>query len=124
VPGSRRFPRSRRLTAGADFQQVFKHTGHRVTNRWMCVLASANQQGHARLGLAISRKVAVRAVQRNRIKRLIRESFRHWQDRIGPLDIVVLGRNDIARQPGRTLDAALEKLWLQLIDTCAGSSSN
>ena len=124
VPVSQRFPRRVRLTEAADFQYVFKHTRHRFTNRWLCVLATDNRQGHARLGLAISRRVARRAVARNRIKRLVRESFRHWQHRIGALDIVVLGRNDIALQPGRTLDAALEKLWLRLVDTCAGSSSN
>jgi len=123
VPGSQRFPRRVRLTEAEAFQRVFRHTRYRVTDRWVCVLATANQLGHARLGLAISRKVARRAVERNRIKRRVRESFRRWQDRIGPLDIVVTGRNDVARQPGKTLDAALEKLWLQLVDKCAGSSS-
>lgn len=90
----------------------------------MTVLATPNQLQHPRLGLAISRKVARTAVARNRIKRVIRESYRHWQTRLGPLDIVVLGRVGVAAQPTRVLHAALEKLWIELIEKCAGSSSN
>jgi len=89
----------------------------------MTVLATPNPLGHPRLGMAISRKVARKAIERNRIKRVIRESFRHWQERLGALDIVVLGRAGIAMPSGRALDGALEKLWIQLIETCAGSSS-
>jgi ribonuclease P protein component len=63
-------------------------------------------------------------VARNRIKRVIRESFRHWQTRLDSLDIVVLGRAGVSVQPGRTLDTALETLWIKLIEKCAGSSSN
>jgi len=90
----------------------------------MTLLATGNRCGHPRLGMALSRKVVHNAVTRNRIKRVMRESFRHWQTRLGTLDIVLLGRPGIAAQSGKTLDAALEKLWEQLIERCAGSSSN
>ncbi len=90
----------------------------------MTVLAVPNKLDTPRLGLAISRKVAPGAVARNRIKRLVRESFRHNRERICPLDIVVLGRSGIGRQDNATLDTALETLWRQLIESCAGSSSN
>jgi len=118
-----RFPRRVRLTEPAAYQRVFKHTGCRLGNRWITLLVSANQCGHARIGTALSRKVVRNAVARNRIKRLIRESFRHWQGRLGAFDIVVLGKPGIADQSGRVLDAALEKLWEQLLEKCAGSSS-
>ncbi len=123
-PGSQRFPARVRLTKPAEFQHVFKHCRFRVGSRWMTLLAAPNTLGSARLGLAISRKVARTAVARNRIKRLVRESFRHNRDQICPLDIVVLGRGDIASQASGTLNTALEKLWKQLIEECAGSSSN
>ena len=90
----------------------------------MTLLAAPNQLQYPRLGLAISRKVASTAVARNRIKRVTRESFRHWQTRLPPLDIVVLGRNGISACPARDLHVALEKLWIKLIEKCAGSSSN
>ena len=90
----------------------------------MTLLARPGQHKHPRLGMAISRKVARNAVARNRIKRVIRESFRHWQTQLGAVDIVILGRPGIAAQPGKVLDATLEKFWTQLIEKCAGSSSN
>ena len=123
-PGTKRFPRRVRLTEAEDYQHVFKGCGFRLNNSWMTVLANPNQQPYPRLGLAISRKVARSAVARNRIKRVIRESFRHWQTRLGPLDIVILGRGDVSARTTRELDTALEKLWLKLIEKCAGSSSN
>ncbi len=61
---------------------------------------------------------------RNRIKRAVRESFRHNQDSLCALDIVVLGRNDVAGQTCKDLETALETLWTRLIETCAGPSSN
>lgn len=90
----------------------------------MTLLAIPNELQHPRLGLAISRKVARTAVARNRIKRVIRESYRHRQTRLGSLDIVVLGRAGVASQSKKLLQDALEKLWKELDIKCAGSSSN
>lgn len=62
------------------------------------MLASPNRLQTARLGLVISKKNVKRAVQRNRIKRQIRERFRQFPQREGPeldlsgLDIIVLAR--------------------------------
>ena len=122
--GAAGFPRRVRLTEPADYQRVFKGKCYRLNNSWMTLLAVPNQLAYPRLGLAISRKVARTAVARNRIKRVSRESFRHWQTRLQPLDIVVLGRGGVAACPARDLDKALEKLWIKLIEKCAGSSSN
>jgi len=122
--GATRFPRRARLTESVDYSQVFKHCRYRLTDRSFTLLAISSQHDRPRLGLAISRKVARNAVARNRIKRVIRESFRHWQTRLDSLDIVVLGRAGVATQSNKALDAALEKLWTRLIEKCAGSSSN
>jgi len=123
-PGSRGFSRRVRLTEPADYQRVFKHCHCKAVNRWLTALATPNVLDHPRLGLAISRKVARHAVARNRIKRVVRESFRHRQAELGALDIVILGRNDVAGQSTKVLATAMEKLWKQLIQSCAGSSSN
>ena len=45
--------------------------------------------GGPRLGLLVTRKHAARAVERNRIKRCLREAFRLEQERLGPLDVLV-----------------------------------
>jgi ribonuclease P protein component len=87
----------------------------------MTVLAVPNTRKISRLGLVISRKAAGSAVARNRIKRQVRESFRHWQGQLGSLDIVVIGRPGIAAQPNKVLSAALQGIWKRLIALCAGS---
>jgi len=87
----------------------------------MIVLAVPNELDHPRLGLAISRKAARHAVARNRIKRQIRESFRHWQSALGGLDVVVVGRAGVATLKNKDLNLLLEQLWTRLIKTCAGS---
>ena len=116
-----RFPRQVRLTQPVEYRRVFDHSRCKASNRWITVLATPNSQNASRLGLVISRKAVRTAVARNRIKRQVRESFRHWQVQLGSLDIVVIGRAGITMQPNRVLAQALEKIWKQLMDSCAGS---
>jgi ribonuclease P protein component len=85
------------------------------------VLARPNDQDGPRLGLAIARKHARAAVDRNRIKRLVRESFRHHLQLLGPLDLVVLGRNGLAQRDNAELTASLQKHWKRLHQLCNAS---
>ena len=70
-----RFPKRARLLKPAEFSRVFKKA-HRSSDRQLTILAAPNDLDYPRLGLAISKKHAKRAVDRNRIKRIVRESFR------------------------------------------------
>ena len=54
-------------------------------------------EGPARLGMAVSRKVDKRAVGRNRIKRVLRETFRHLPPDLAGGDYVVVARSAAAR---------------------------
>lgn len=85
------------------------------------LLAAANQLGHPRLGLAISRKHARRAVARNRIKRVVRESFRLHQQALGALDIVVLARPGTENKTSSQMHASLRRHWTRLQERCARS---
>ncbi len=77
-----------------------------------------------RLGMTVSRKVSLRAVIRNRIKRQIRESFRHIPDRIGiqadqhKLDLVVIAKPAAAKAPLATLRRRLDADFDKLIRQC------
>ena len=75
------------------------------------VLCRANEAGEARLGLAISKKHCRRAVGRNRIKRIIRESFRQRSAELQGLDIVVMNGPAAERAENRELFASLETHW-------------
>ena len=56
------------------------------------MLCRENENELARLGLAISKKNCRQATARNRIKRIVRESFRQHQDALAGLDIVVMNQ--------------------------------
>ena len=91
------------------------------SDRYFTVLARPNALDHPRLGLAISRKVAKSAVARNRLKRIVRESFRHHQRELGGLDCVVMGRIGVATRDNPALFTSLERHWRRLARSCAPS---
>lgn len=129
-----RFPRTARVRARSDFDRIFKH-GRRVALpvlalHWQSADAAAASCARAnevlaqtrpnsrhrferpedsgpRLGLAVSRKVDRRAVGRNRIKRIMRETFRTHRDRLADGDYVIVGRIGAARLDEPQLRAAL-----------------
>lgn len=113
-----RFDRRARLVRKIDFRHVFEQP-EASRDRFFTVLARLNALGAPRLGLAISRKSAPSAVARNRIKRLVRESFRHRQALLGGLDCVVIGRPGLTDQDNRTLFESLDRHWARLARRCA-----
>ena len=108
-----RFPRLFRLTRSRDFQRVFAKP-LRSGGREILVLARANHLDGARLGMAISRKRVPKAVCRNRIKRVVRDSFRHHRRELRELDIVVLARPGLARIGNVELRRVLAEHWRHL----------
>ena len=85
------------------------------------VLAYPNSSGCPRLGLAISKKKLAKAVARNRIKRIIRESFRYHQALLAGLDIVVLSHSCVADTPNKVLFERLHQHWINLNHRCGKS---
>jgi ribonuclease P protein component len=75
------------------------------------VLSRNNGMDLARLGLAISRKHCRKACDRNRLKRLVRESFRQHAQELAGLDIVVLGRPEMERADNCTIFSSLARHW-------------
>ena len=73
-----------------------------------------NPLAHARLGLAISARAVPAATDRNRIKRLTRESFRLHRAQLPPMDIVMLARAGAGSAERAELRATLERLWQKL----------
>lgn len=71
----------------------------------------------ARLGLVVAKKHLKRAIDRNRFKRLVRESFRSHQLQLAGLDVVVLARNGALRSirdrasDAESISELLDKAW-------------
>jgi ribonuclease P protein component len=83
-----------------------------VSDGRFTIVARPSQSGRARLGLAISRRCARTAVARNRLKRIVRESFRlHAAAGLPPADYVVMCRPAAAEQPNAALFESLAELW-------------
>ncbi len=88
------------------------------------VLYKKNGGREARLGLAISRKHCRGAVQRNRLKRIVRESFRVHRNQLEGLDLVVLNQPGAARAGNKALFDSLHRHWQKCRTGVAGSSPN
>ena len=116
------FDQRSKLSKSSEFQCVFDHKTLQLSGGGLSILARGNERGHARLGMVVSARVARRAVARNRIKRVIRESFRLRQARLKGWDVVVIARSGAVRQDNRELFATLEGHWKKL-EQCARSSS-
>jgi ribonuclease P protein component len=101
-----------------EYRRVFSGN-QRSVDRYFMVLASPNDLGIPRLGLAISKKYARRAVDRNRLKRLVRESFRHHACQLAGMDLVVLNRkSDLTDHNSHYFDS-LARHWQRLAKKCA-----
>ncbi len=112
------FSRLQRLLSGTQFDRVFRKN-KRSRDQFFIVLARPNQLPYARLGLAISRKAAGDAVPRNRLKRLIRESFRMLPVNDIGLDFVVMAKPGAATNGNDTLLKSLDKHWARVQRQCA-----
>lgn len=109
------FSRRVRLLDARQFKAVFDDAPFRVSTRELLFLARRNQLPVPRLGLVISKKSCRLAVQRNRVKRLVRESFRQHQGSLTGLDIIVLSRRGIAELDNHTLTQLITQSWTRLL---------
>ncbi|GLQ97962.1 ribonuclease P protein component [Dyella mobilis] len=116
-------PREARIRRAGDFAALRQASG-RLGGRCFSVRYRQNELGHARLGLAISKRVSKRAVERNRIKRLLRESFRRIRHELPPLDLVFMAREQAAGLPGPELLAELDLLWRKLVPLKRGDDTS
>jgi ribonuclease P protein component len=115
------FPPQLRLKKPAEYKKVFAKPV-KSSDQYFTLLAIKNDLDHPRLGLAIAKKNIKKAVHRNVIKRIARESFRMRQQSLGNMDIVVLARREAADAPLDLLRKSLERHWLKLVTRCDSCS--
>ena len=108
-----KFPRQRRLSGSGQFGAVFA-TPRVSRDRYFKVLGRPNELHYSRLGMAVSKRASKRAVGRNRLIRLIRESFRAHQAQFADgasRDFVVLPSPAAATISNARLYESLQAHW-------------
>lgn len=107
---SNAFTRQRRLPGKADFDRVFAQADIRLNSHPFLLLATGGVGKESRLGMVVGKRHAKRAVDRNRIKRRIRDSFRLLRLR-STLDVVILARPGAGTCDNQALAVSLHQLW-------------
>ncbi len=120
---SLRFPKSKRLLRHADFQHVYQLGKRQFTGNMTVFFlrrssdtTTQSPSGELRGGLTVG-KVLGNSVERNRIKRRMREAVRQWQDWDAPVDVVFNPRKSVIDLPmqqltdevGRGLKLAIQR---------------
>lgn len=108
------FGKQLRLLNSADYQSVFDTVKHKAFTKEVMLLAAENGIDSPRLGIIISRKVSKRAVDRNRIKRQIREHFRLNQHELPAMDVIALVKPPANTADNAFLQQQLNYLWRKL----------
>lgn len=123
-------PPQRRVRRKADFDAAYAR-GKRLGNGFFGVTIYDRRDrpegarrgppddGGPRIGLAVAVRIAGGSVQRNRIRRIIRESFRLHQHELPAADLVVSARPKARDASGPELHAAIAALWKKVIQQCA-----
>jgi ribonuclease P protein component len=123
-PNGAEFRRYHRILEGKHFKSVFDNRFRLHSTYFSFHLLPNNEEFH-RLGLAVSKKVSKKAVERNRIKRQIRESFRYFQStaiqqgKVVGCDFVVVAKTSAGRAENAMLKQELDQYWIKARDKCA-----
>lgn len=74
------FPKKKRLISNRQFKSVMGN-GRRLSNDLLTLYMAKNDRNYPRLGVSVGKSCGS-SVERNRLKRLLREAFRQNQDKI------------------------------------------
>lgn len=111
TPARQDFGKVLRLLKAGDFKRVFDRACFRLSSPGFVILARSQPWSMPRLGLVMSKRNSRRAVDRNRIKRIVRESFRQHCHDLGGYDFVVMSRSGTRHITNAELHTQLQALW-------------
>jgi ribonuclease P protein component len=120
MPGRLTLPARLRLRRKVDFNVAYAR-GRRVGDGFFSVTVMRNDLGTPRLGMAVAVRVAGGSVARNRLRRVIRESFRLHQRELPAADLVVSARPPARSAAASVLRESLAMLWKKVGEQCATS---
>ncbi len=102
-----------RVKKRKDFEKILKG-GKLINSEIATVKFFKNNLDQARFGFIVSRKVSLRAVKRNRVKRILREQIRLLLPRFKEnLDIIIIARKEIVEKNSKEIGFILESLFIK-----------
>lgn len=107
------FSPAARLLQASEFKAVFDHALYKVHQPSFLILAIArpDESQQRRLGIVVAKRKIKRAHERNRFKRLVRDSFRLNQHQLPALDLVLMAKQGADLVPNADLHQELLKSW-------------
>lgn len=118
------FLKSQRLLTTKEYQLVFNKFDKKIHQPNFLVFIKKNSVGHARLGMAITKKKIAKAVQRNRIKRLIRENFRKESNQLPFYDMVFIMKRPVNDLSNPQISQQIHTIFSQMINQVKKDTQN
>ena len=103
----------RSIPSSEGFNEAFSNPDRKVSSKHFMLLLKENDLGYARIGVAVRKKDIKLAVQRNRIRRKIKGSFRINISKLTAADHVVFVKKNIT-DGGDEIKKELEDLWQKI----------
>ncbi len=102
-----------RLKKNEDFRRVYRKK-RSMANRLLIIYILENKYEYNRVGFTVSKKVG-KSVIRNRVKRLLRESYRLNEEKIlQGYDIIFIARNTASKASYREIENAMMHLFKKM----------
>ncbi|MGF1546964.1 MAG: ribonuclease P protein component [Thiotrichales bacterium] len=117
-----KFPRTLRLLDAGAFRRVFNEPPYVSRSRPWVILSAPGTTPHARLGIVAAKRKVRKAVDRNRLKRLVRESFRVTSTQLPAYDIVVLLQVASNSMTNAEFSQRLQREWVKLSRAVSAAS--
>jgi ribonuclease P protein component len=107
------FTKASRLLGPSQFGKVFQKADYKLSTSTLLMLGSKSTLS-PRLGIVVAKKNVKSAVQRNRLKRIIRESFRLRQEDFDTIDLVILVRQGLDKMNNNEIFVQVNNLFDEL----------
>jgi ribonuclease P protein component len=106
------FPAKLKIKKNNEIKQLFRQK--KIAQNSLVIFSKQNNLSYPRLAVTITKKNIRTAVARNRIKRIIKESFRLHQNIIQGFDVIVKVYKEAGLLTNKEISQCLKKLWEKL----------